>query len=241
MRELRKLEYRVSYSRPDGTDSPFGILPAYATSIKAKLSSLMLDYYRIASADVQSTVMQGSLIGASLVVEELTGLVLFPRRVTVDFTRFPVYDRVLEIPRGPLMIDGGNTFSIKYTTDQLLPFANTAPYTIDGDTNTGDTICRLFQDKSFPYLAIISGQIWPVPLWAEPFPVRVVGTYGMFNPAVWAASTAEECYIQYAAPLTVLFQLALHLYENRMPVNIGNTVNDIPYTLKTLVRSLKRA
>lgn len=33
--------------------------------------------------------------------------------------------------------------------------------------------------------------------------------------------------------------LAAHLYENRVPVNIGNIVNEIPFTLRTLLENQK--
>ena len=239
IRELRKFDYKVSASRPDGTLSPFGISTSYATSIKTNLTAIAMDYYRIASADVQSMALQNALVTASLVIEAMTGMVLIPRDLVVDFTRFPVYDRTLEIPRGPLIITGGNPATLTYTTDVAAPYGSTVVYSISGDYDA-NAICRLQQDRAYPYFSIISSQIWPVPLWSEPYPVRFSGTFGMFNPTAWAAGTPTDLVAQYSQPLSALLQLALHLYENRMPLNIGNIVTEIPMTLKMLVRSMKR-
>jgi hypothetical protein len=240
MRDLRKLSYRVSYTRADGTSSPYGVASSYAASIKTKLTAIALDYYRIASADVQSMAMQGALLSASAYIESVLGLVLIPKDIAIDFTRFPVYDRSFEIPRGPLLITEDNPATLRYTQTQDVPYGVSTAFTVDDDASDENTVCRLMTDVYVPYFTIVSGQIWPVPLWSEPFPVRFSAQYGLFNPTVWAASTAEECYIAYAQPLTALLQLALHLYENRMPVNIGNIVSDIPKTLMAMIRSLKR-
>ena len=234
------LRYVVSYSRPDSDEgvNPFGVTSAYAATFSAKLVEIFNGYIRLGSADVQSQTRQMAILSAANMIASITGLVLIPQNVKIEFTRFPVYNAHLKIPVGPVLRESGDTFTLAYTTDTDAPYANTVETSIEGDASTTSR-ARLFHDGWRPRLTLRSGQIWPVPLWSEEFPVRLTMKAGLYSPVYVAASTSDLIVQKYGLAMNVHMHLAAYCYEQRSPVLVGASIAEMPFTLKTMLMQLK--
>lgn len=233
-----ELDYQVSYARPDSlTNSPY--LP-YLTNIKTKLLSLAKKYYRIGSASVQDEIMYGSLLTASNMIENMLNLVLIPKLITINFNRFPWYNAVLPVPRGPLLLSGtfATSMTLKYTLDEQSPLAESLSVVIGNDT-PGSAYVKLFTDYSDTSLVLKGSNVWPTPLYTEVWPIQFQAYFGQFAPDFWSSASEEDIMSTYSESLIVLFQLGLHLYENRMPVN-QVSMSDVPLTYRTLINNLRR-
>lgn len=237
----RELDYIIQYARPDSsTNSPYAVAAAYTSSIQAKIYALMLDYYRIVEADVtpQEAIIKGCILTAANVIESLVGVVVFPKAADIFFNRFPYYNYQLALPLGPLQYNGSNA-TLTYTLVPESAYANELKFSILGDTDSAAE-CRLYHDGTIPQITLKSGQVWPVPLYSESYPVKVSGLFGVLNATFCGANTKEVVFNTYSQLLTTLFQVALHYFENRTPTVTGLSVAEVPYTLQLLINQLKR-
>lgn len=143
--------------------------------------------------------------------ERITGLALITQEWRLELDRTPT-GREIEIPRAPMLA----VTHIKYkaeTTGTLTTW-DSASYTLAGVGIPGAP-GRVWCNDEYD---------WPS-LGSYPGALQLTFTAGF-----GAAATAVPADIKAA-----LLFLAAHWYENRLPVNVGNIVNEMPLHLQSLV------
>lgn len=170
------------------------------------------------------TIITELIAAARHVFEELTG------RSCIDTTWRAEWDylpragtwagaptaRALELPRAPLKASSPVAW-VKYSADDAsgteTTFASTN-YTVDAGRDP----------NRFPRLWLDDDADWPA-LGSFPGALRCQFTAGYGVDASFVPEEVKVC----------LKLLIAHLYQNRTPVNVGNIVNELPWSLKHLI------
>lgn len=161
------------------------------------------------------------ITAARRIFEELTGRALVNTTWRAEWDHLPragTYalapgSRVLELPRAPLV----SVTHIKYSADDAAGTETTfavSNYTVE----TG------LDANRFGRLWLKAGAAWPA-LGSFPGALRCEFVAGYGSAAVNVPAEIKAA----------LHLLIAHFYEQRIPVNIGNVVNEIPFTLRTLI------
>ena len=171
-------------------------------------------FLRVDSSD-DATEIEAIIKVARQMVEDFTGRALLTQTWKFQDEEWPDADDdegplVLPLNRSPL----ATVVSVKY-----YPFDGGAQTTLDSSKY------HVLTGPMPGQIVLKYGEFWPY-LYSRPDAVEVEFTAG-------AASAAD-------VPPTLrhaVLLLIAHLYENRAPINIGNIVNEIPYTVKHLLES----
>jgi uncharacterized phiE125 gp8 family phage protein len=187
------------------------------TSTEAKLWLKLDD-----TAD--DTIITGLIAATRSLFEQLTGRTLIDTTYRAEWDHLPragTYAgapvcRQLELPRAPLKASSPVAW-IKYSADDTAGTETTfaaANYTVDAGRDP----------SRFPRIWLDIEASWP-DLGSFPGALRCQFTAGY---GATAADVPEE--------IKVCLKLLLsHLYQNRTPVNLGNIVNELPWSLQHLI------
>lgn len=143
-------------------------------------------------------------------VENFTGRALMPQTWRLNLCEWPTCSRIIRLDRSPL----ATVTSVKY-----YPADGTAQATLDAGAY------QVLTDPLPGFIALKSTETWPA-LFDRPDAVEIVFTAGH----------ATALLVPQLLRSAMLLQLS-HLYENRGPLNIGNIVNELPYSLKYILES----
>ena len=179
-------------------------------------------FLRVDSSDEDTLI--GTLIStARQVVEDFTGRAIISQTWKLTLDKWPIdcegwpwwevgsaTNRTILLPRSPL----ASVTSVKYYPDDLSAQAtlSSSAYHVVSGTLPGAVILKASEN-------------WPA-LDIRPDAVEIIFVAGTAD----ATTTPKQ--------LThAILLLVAHLYENRSPVNIGNIVNEIPFTVRALLES----
>lgn len=169
-------------------------------------------HLRLTSSDEDATV-ELYVRAATSLVERNTGRALISRTYRLDESAFPCHGKPIELPVAPLASVEGVQY---YDTAGTLQTWSSSEYHVDVTSVLGKLSPR-------------SGYVYPSVEPARPNAVQVSFTAG------YGAS-----YENVPEGLRfVVFLLAAHFFRTRTPVNIGNIVNEIPYTLRFALDAYK--
>lgn len=167
-------------------------------------------------SDDDSTLITTLITTARQIVEDFTGRALISQTWKLTQSEWPsgCYDagRMIELERSPLI----SVESVKYYPADgtaLATLATSAYITLTGP-QPGIVYLKVTQD-------------WPA-VYERPDAVEVNFTAG------YATAAAVPRPLYHAVLL-----LIAHLYELRTPVNVGNIVTEIPYSIKHLLESYR--
>lgn len=166
-------------------------------------------YLRVDNADEKADI-EALITVARGMVEDFTGRALMTQTWKLTLDDWP--GDTIELARSPL----ASVTSVKY-----YPASGAAQATLSAATYhalTGPTPGQI---------VLKDGETWP-DLAVRPDAIEVIFVAGN------ATAEAVPAILRHA----VLFAVA-HLYENRTPVNIGNIVNELPFSLKHMLESYR--
>lgn len=166
-------------------------------------------YLRVDNVDEKADI-EALITVARGMVENFTGRALMTQTWKLTIDDWP--GDTIELARSPL----ASVTSVKY-----YPASGAAQATLSAATYhalTGPTPGQI---------VLKDGETWP-DLAVRPDAVEVIFVAG--------STTAEA--VPAILRHAVLFAIA-HLYENRTPVNIGNIVNELPFSLKHMLESYR--
>ncbi len=188
------------------------------TKAEAKL------WLKLDSDTTDDALVTGLITAARSVFEQMTGRSIIDTVWRAEWDYLPhlgTYSgaqiaRQLELPRAPLKASSGVAW-VKYSANDAAGTEttfSTANYTVD----SGRDLNR------FPRIWLNDSADWP-DLGSFPGAFRVQFTAGYGADATFVPEEVKVC----------LKLLISHLYQNRTPINIGNIVNEISYSLKFLI------
>jgi uncharacterized phiE125 gp8 family phage protein len=165
-----------------------------------------------ADNDSELLLVQGYVAAAREFIEGQTGRAAMLSTWTRTSSRFveqseDCYGRVTYLERSPL----ASVVSVKYYDES------------DVQQTLATSVYGVVATATPGFIYLKAGESWPT-LYDRPDAVEITFTAG-------AASVS-------AVPHTfrnAIMQLALHFYEQRQPVNVGNSVNEIPFNLRTMI------
>jgi uncharacterized phiE125 gp8 family phage protein len=180
-------------------------------------------FLRVDSSD-EDTLIDTLIATARQIVEDFTGRAIITQTWKLTLDKWPLdcrgwlawlevntsTERAILLPRSPL----ASVTSVKYYPDDLGAQAtlSASTYRVITGTLPGAVFLKSSED-------------WPV-LDIRPDAVEIIFVAG----AADATTTPKQ--------LThAILLLVAHLYENRAPVNVGNIVNEIPFTVRALLES----
>lgn len=179
-------------------------------------------FLRVDSSD-EDTLIDTLISTARQMVEDFTGRAIITQTWKLTLDKWPLecpgcswlevktsMDRAILLPRSPL----ASVTSVKYYPDDLGAQAtlSASAYRVITGTLPGAIFLKSSED-------------WPA-LDIRPDAVEIIFVAGTAD----ATTTPKQ--------LThAILLLVAHLYENRAPVNIGNIVNEIPFTVRALLES----
>ena len=164
---------------------------------------------------------------ARRVFEEITGRTLIDTVYRAEWDGLPrvgtyagaATSRELELPRAPLKASSPVAW-VKYSADDSSGTETTfasGNYTVDAGRDP----------NRFPRLWLNESADWP-DLGSFPGALRCQFIAGYGADATTVPEEIKVC----------LKLLLTHLHTNRAPINVGNIVNEVPYTLKFLLENL---
>lgn len=172
-----------------------------------------LNYLRVAEPDDAGTV-EALIPVAREMVEMFTGRALMSQQFTYTASGWPTgcgfYGRMIELARTPL----ASVQSVRYypADGGALATLSSSDYVVMTSTEPG-YLCR-FDTASWPALA------------SRPDAVQIAFTAGYASAALVPATLRQAVLL-----------LVGHLYELRTPVNVGNIVNELPFSVRHLLES----
>jgi uncharacterized phiE125 gp8 family phage protein len=213
---------RIPYATPAGLNAPrlVVVTPPAAEPVTAAEAKLWLKI----DDDADDAIVSGLITAARSIFEQLTGRTLIDTVYRAEWDGLPrcgtyagaATSRELELPRAPLKATSPVAW-VKYSADDASGTETTfasGNYTVDAGRDPG----------RYPRLWLDDDADWPT-LGSFPGALRCQFTAGY---GATAADVPEE--------IKVCLKLLLsHLYQNRTPVNIGNIVNEIPFSLRFLI------
>lgn len=160
------------------------------------------------TSDEEDTELAGYIASAREYYEGQTGRALVTQSRTAAFDEFPVGGGAVTFGRVPLT----SVDAVKYLDGDLVE------RTLGGSAYYADMIGEPGS------ISLRPGQSWPATATVSNA-VRVEYTCG-----------TEAASVSAVARQAILF-LAAHFFENRVPVNVGNIVSEIPLTLQAMIWS----
>jgi len=199
--------------------APRGLDPARLTLVTAPAAepwlstdTELLRHFKLDDSDTDSAYITAIIKAARLHLEKSTGLSLVNQSLKATWDRLPRGSEI-DLPRSPL----ASITSVKYldTAGAEQTFSSSA-------YSAKDVACA----GAFGRLALKPDYDWPeLGDYRGAFYVTFVAGYG-------AAATDIPADLR----LAVLW-LAAWWYESRLPVNVGNIVNELPHHLNALIES----
>jgi uncharacterized phiE125 gp8 family phage protein len=158
--------------------------------------------------DAEDTLLTSYLLAARVHVEQLTSWALLDQTWDLFLDRFPAGDRAIELRRKPVSA----VTSVTYVDP-------------DGASQTLDPArWRLDAASHIPRLVPAWGETWPTHR-CDVNAVRVR----------FKAGAADAASITRPNLVHAVLLLAAHWYEVRTPVNVGNIVTPVPWTVSALI------
>lgn len=180
-------------------------------------------FLRVDDTDSETDLINALIVAARESVENFTGRALLSQtwKLTMDAWPEPTLYRALGV-----RCDDSRTITLErsplasVTDVKYYPASGAAQATLDAAT-----YYHVLTGPTPGVIVLKSDQSWP-DLYDRPDAVEVT-----FVAGVSTAAAVPKLLRQ-----AVLLQIA-HLYENRTPINIGNIVNELPYSLKAMLES----
>lgn len=214
--------YPSASSAPAGLNAPRLVLVTAPSVEPVTLAEANL-WLKLDTTDDDDLVTE-LIKAARRVFEEVTGRTLIDTVYRAEWDGLPrvgtyagaATSRELELPRAPLKASSPVAW-VKYSADDSSGTETTfasANYTVDAGRDP----------NRFPRLWLNESADWP-DLGSFPGALRCQFTAGY---GAAASDVPEE--------IKVCLKLLLtHLHTNRAPINVGNIVNEVPYTLRFLL------
>jgi uncharacterized phiE125 gp8 family phage protein len=211
--------FPTASSAPAGLNAPRLVLVTAPASEPVTATEAKL-WLKLDDSD-DDTIITELISAARKVFEEMTGRSLINTTWRAEWDALPrngTYagaptSRELELPRAPLV----SVTHVKYST-------NVAAGTEDTFASTNYTVGTDLDRNRFGRLWLDDDADWP-DIGSFPGALRCQFVAGYGADATFVPEEIKVC----------IKLLISHLYQNRTPVNIGNIVNEIPYSLKFLI------